>query len=258
MAKRSVLEDALIMMLWAADTMSRPTFYRMTESFESWEYRNGLRRELACLEARNLLARRTHGEEMVCTLTDLGRLEALGGKDMVARWNRSWDGIWRQILFDLPSSRKAVRIRLWRWLKENGFGYLQNSVWIHPDPVYEVAEALQEFRDDVETFVVMEARCVTGYSNESVVNGAWDFEEINKRYKAHMEAATLSNRELENLRKSPESLGRWLRNERAAWSYALMSDPLLPRALLPKEYLGEVAWSARLQSYRQLGKTLRW
>ena len=48
-------------------------------------------------------------------------------------WNRTWDGKWRLILFDVPLGRDTQRNRLRRYLRNKGFGYLQNSVWITPD-----------------------------------------------------------------------------------------------------------------------------
>jgi phenylacetic acid degradation operon negative regulatory protein len=206
------------------------------------------------MQQRHLLVRERRGEQWVCRLTDMGRLAALGGRDAPARWARRWDGRWRQLLFDLPVGNKSARLRLWRWLRDNGFGYLQQSVWIHPDPVAEVTEALRGFRDDVESLILMEATCCAGYSNEAVVNGAWDFAEINNRYAAHHAIVGLSVRAEERLAGSPESLGDWLRRERLAWRHALDMDPLLPRDLWPKGYAGERAWQTRLQTFQSLSK----
>jgi hypothetical protein len=50
-------EEFLYLMLWSADQLARPTFRNLTYSFETWAYRNGLFRELARLEKRQLLER---------------------------------------------------------------------------------------------------------------------------------------------------------------------------------------------------------
>ncbi|MBM3889344.1 MAG: hypothetical protein FJ388_09485 [Verrucomicrobia bacterium] len=246
MSVRSVMEDVLVTMLWAGDQLSRPTLGKLLEPFEVWEHRHGLQRQLGRMEERKLVMREQRGNQIVYQLTSLGRLEALGGKDVRQRWDRPWDGRWRQVLFDLPVTRKRVRIRLWRWLRENGFGYLQQSLWIQPDPVTELTEALRDFRDDVETFILMEATCCAGYSNARVVEGAWDFAEINKRHEAVLATASVTAHSLDQMKKSPERLGAWLRAERMAWEHALAVDPLLPRVLWPKGYRGEQAWLARL------------
>ncbi|MBM4049331.1 MAG: hypothetical protein FJ279_29905, partial [Planctomycetes bacterium] len=226
--------------------------HKLTESFESWQRRSGLIRQLQRMEQRKLVVREQQAEELTFRLTSLGRLEALGGKDVQARWERPWDGRWRQVLFDLPVTHRGVRVRLWRWLRQNGFGYLQQSVWIHPDPVEEVVGALREFRDDVESFILMEATCCGDYSDMAVVKGAWDFDEINHRYEAHMAKTKLTAGDCKRLTVSPAALSAWLQTERIAWQHALSIDPLLPRRLWPMGYRGEQAWHARLHAFRAL------
>jgi DNA-binding transcriptional regulator PaaX len=137
-------------------------------------------------------------------------------------------------------------------LRANGFGYLQNSVWIRPDPVNELAGALAEWRDDVESFVLMEAACCPGYSDAALVAGAWDFDEINRRLRAYIQTATLTAQDLSRLRERPSALPGWMTQERLAWRHAMELDPLLPRALWPPGYEGGRAWNAKLKWSRQL------
>jgi phenylacetic acid degradation operon negative regulatory protein len=208
------------------------------------------------MEERKLLAREKRGAELVFRLTDLGRLRALGGRNPPKQWARPWDGLWRQVLFDLPIGRQTVRARLWRWLRDNGFGYLQQSLWVHPHPVKELLEALEDFRDDVETFILMEARCCVGYSDEAIVEGAWDFEEINRRYEGYQSTVRLDATVVRQLVDSPNKFAGWLRSERIAWRHALAVDPLLPRSLWPKNYRGEAAWESRRRSFELLSGCL--
>jgi DNA-binding transcriptional regulator PaaX len=122
--------------------------------------------------------------------------------------------------------------------------------------VREVSQALDAFRDDVESFILMEATCCPGYTNPAVVNGAWDFAQINKRYESVLATVSLSAREMDRLKASPERLGRWLSSVRTTWEHALALDPLLPRELWPKGYLGEEAWKARWRSCRALAERM--
>jgi len=256
MSAKSVLEDWLLAVLWGADQLTMPSGRFLNEPFETWARRHGLHRRLAQMERRELVRREKRAGQLIYALTQPGRLAALGGKDAPPRWNRPWDGQWRQLLFDLPQHHQKVRMRLWRWLRENGFGYLQQSVWISPDPLDEISDALDDFRDDVESLIVMEARCCRGYTNEAVVCGAWDFEEINRRHEGYLATAMLSAAERKRLATSPAELGAWLRSERIAWRHAMAIDPLLPRALWPKSYRGEAAWQARAHLYRELAAKL--
>ena len=236
-------EDVLLLLVFGLEQMTSRSLPRLTESYEAWEYRNRLRYHFRRLEAQQLIKREEGAEGMVYRLTDVGQLAVAGGRHPEQCWNRPWDGRWRMVLFDLPAQQHKVRQRLWRWLRANHFGYLQNSVWIHPDPVPEVVAALGSFRDDVESFTVMEATCVAGAPDSSVVNGAWDFDELNQRYHAYLGAV-----------KQPQGRTRgtrhaWLQQERLAWWHAVSLDPLLPRPLWPKGYLGGKAWQTRRQFF---------
>lgn len=249
MSQKIASDELLNLLFWSAEKLMMPTFRNLTESYEGWEYRNFLRHELRSLQRRNLLSKEDRAEGIVYRVTELGRLTAMGGRDPNDLWNRRWDGYWRMLLFDLPARRKQLRQRLWRWLRENHFGYLQNSVWITPDPVTEVLEAIQEFRNDVESFTVMESRCCGGRSDESIVEGAWDFEAIHDRYRDYLalpKPPTVAGAELTE----------WLHRERVAWMRAVELDPFLPRALLPKDYPGAKAWEVRCRTMRNVGKRL--
>src|SRR5439155_96484 len=49
-------EEFLNLLLWSADMLARPTFRNLTDSYESWAYRNGLMRQVATLqEQRHIL-----------------------------------------------------------------------------------------------------------------------------------------------------------------------------------------------------------
>lgn len=178
----------------------------------------------------------------------------LGGRDPETHWKRKWDGYWRMFIFDLPAKRVALRRRLLRWLRNRGFGFLQNSVWIHTDPVSDVTEALKDFREDVESFTIMESRCAFGFSNAAIVQGAWYFDEIEKRQHGYL---SVIDRCLVTLRRdevTPPEAFRLVREERDAWEHAMELDPLLPQTLLPRNYLGCQAWEKRKQFLHRLAK----
>ena len=127
-------EELLYFLMWNCDMLARPTFRNLTESFEAWAYRNGLNRQVAQLKRRHLLEAQAGVEggpavdARALRLTEAGRVHALGGRDPEAQWRRAWDGRWRMVLFDLPNARVAARNRLRRYLRLQGFGFLQNSV----------------------------------------------------------------------------------------------------------------------------------
>jgi len=251
-------EEFLNLLLWSADRFMRPTFRNLTDSFESWTYRNGLLRQTSILEQQKMLERdHAAPDDRVYRLTWQGRLHALGGRDPQARWAREWDGRWRLVLFDVPMAQNSHRTRLRRYLRDKSFGYLQNSVWITPDPLEEERRILGGGKINVESFLLLEARPCAGESDAEIVAGAWDFERINRRYARHLKI--LGERPRETLRNETAamSLLRWAAAEREAWLDAVTCDPLLPERILPSDYLGQWAWRRRVEVLRDAGRQLR-
>lgn len=255
---RPKTEEFLNLLLWSADMLSRPTFRNLTDSYESWAYRNGLMREAAFLERNQLVERDPSApDDRLYRLTWRGRLHALGGRDPQARWSRDWDGRWRLVLFDIPTAQNSHRTRLRRYLRDKAFGYLQNSVWITPDPLEEERKILGGAKINVESLLLLEARPCAGESDAEIVAGAWDFEAINRRYARHLKV--LDERPGGALGNEPtaKALLRWADAERAAWLDAVMNDPLLPARVLPADYLGQQAWRRRVEVLRDAGRQLR-
>ncbi|MCI0537251.1 MAG: hypothetical protein L0Z50_18710 [Verrucomicrobiales bacterium] len=255
MNPKTTTEQFLYLMLWGAETLARPTFHKLTEGFEGWAYRKGLLRQLQRLECRELIEHKPGSTvERIYRLTEIGRLAALGGCDPEARWNRSWDGRWRIVVFDLPEKHNTSRVRLRRHLKGRGFGYLQKSLWITPDPLGDEVRQLSAHGENVESFLTLEARPCSGESDASIVAGAWDFTRIHRLHQDCLrllkDAPKRKAGELKDIAKAQQ----WARHERAAWQAVLRADPFLPSKLLPGGYLGKEVWQMRNAALRQAGR----
>jgi phenylacetic acid degradation operon negative regulatory protein len=251
-------EQFLYMLLWTAEALSRPGWRNLDESFESWAYRRGLQRQLRRLEQQQFLETQAERPgDRVHRLSEAGRLLALGGRDPVACWNRRWDGRWHLVLFDVPERRRVTRNKLRHYLRSRGFGYLQNSVWITPDPIHEERALLEDGPVNVESLLMLEARPCAGETDAEIVAGAWDFHEINQRYAAHGEIlARRPRRKLES-QATAATFHRWLQLEHETWHHAMGCDPLLPQVLLPPDYAGQKAWAERLNAMAKAGEQMR-
>jgi len=250
-------EEFLNLLLWSAEMLARPTFRNLTDSYESWAYRNGLLRQLATLERQQLLERDASAtDDRLYRLTPSGRLHVLGGRDPEERWARFWDGKWRLVLFDVPSGQNAQRERLRRYLRDSGFGYLQNSVWLTPDPLDQERQILGAGKINVESLILLEARPCAGESDAEIVGGAWDFPRINRRYARCLK--TLKERPGDAIRNeaAAKALLRWAAAEREAWRNAVTIDPLLPGRILPSDYLGQQAWRLRVEVLREASRQI--
>jgi phenylacetic acid degradation operon negative regulatory protein len=251
-------EEFLNFLLWSAEMLARPTFRNLTDSYESWAYRNNLLRQVATLETQQLVERDPAAlDDRTYRLTWQGRLHAMGGRDPQARWAREWDGRWRLVLFDVPTTQNSQRAQLRRYLHDKGFGYLQNSVWITPDSLEEERRVLVGGKINVESLILLEARPCAGESDSEIVAGAWDFERINHRYARHLKilgerpGGALGNEA------AAKALWCWAAAEREAWLDAVTHDPLLPERILPPGYLGQRASCQRIKVLREAGRQLR-
>lgn len=239
-------EELLYFLLWSVEGLVQPSFRRLDESFESWAYRNGLMRRLSALEKKRLVERADPADARICRLTEAGRLHAIGGRDPVQSWARPWDGKWRLVLFDVPLGQEGERSRLRRYLHGRHFGFLQNSVWITPDPLEPETTLLRGSKVDVEALILLEARPCAGESDNEIAAGAWDFARIDRGYERYLRM--LAERPGGKVATSQQAarLRKWATSERIAWLSAVGLDPLLPARLLPRGYRGREAWQKRV------------
>lgn len=241
-------EELLYHMLSTADMLMRPTWCNVNEAFESWAWRNGLGRRLAELERLKLVERRSSdGVSRIVRLTEIGMRVALGGRNPSTQWDRTWDGQWRLVFFDLPIDRAGLRQRLLRVLRRHHFGCLQGSVWVTPNPIVEVRASLGETSAKPESFLVIEGRPAAGESDHEIVTGAWNFSVINRCYEQYLRFID-----------RPPVGGRatnWWRRENAAWKTAAAIDPFLPSVLLPRGYVGRDALQARKHLLAQFSRS---
>src|SRR5438093_11879427 len=132
MSQFSNSEDWLTLLLYGLDILLAPRPHKILQSFEWWDYQKRLKPQLRSLERAKLLQQRGTGKDRTFHLTAHGQLRACGGVDPVQRWQVPWDGKWRILIFDLPVQSASLRVKLWRWLRSERFGFLQQSVWISP------------------------------------------------------------------------------------------------------------------------------
>lgn len=245
-------ELLLYRLSWAADMMMRPTWRNLDSSFESWAYGNGLLRQIQRLEAQSYLETKRNPEtgNRLVRLTEKGMDACRLGVDPEARWNREWDGKWRMVIFDVPEVDRRIRARMRRRLATEGFGWLQQSVWIAPSPFGIMLDELRGEVVDGNSLTLMEGTPAGGETPEDLVRGAWDFAAINQAWNAltaHLELAADPA-----IMREREHLPQWMARERELVRSCLRIDPLLPAMLLPADYLGRTVWTRRKEVIAKL------
>lgn len=254
----SQTKELLNILLWSAENLANPTFRNLTESYESWAYRNGFDRCVSALEKQRSIERHPDAEnKAIYRLTPKGRLQALAGRDPRLQWNRKWDGKWRLAIFDVPVSQNSRRKSLRRVLHRLNFGCLQDSVWVSPDRLNALSESLSGEKASVKSFILLDARPADDATNDEIVAAAWNFAEINRRYEHVLQVLNERPQAPLGSEASANALQVWARAERAAWEAAVTIDPLLPAKLLPKIYLGQKAWNRRVAVLKNAGKQLQ-
>ncbi len=88
----------------------------------------------------------------------------LGEEDL---WNlavekpKKWDGVWRIVLFDIPTKRENGRRALRLLLKNLGCFQYQKSVFIHPYNIYPQLEEIMKFYKLASYVDVIETKMIT-------------------------------------------------------------------------------------------------
>ena len=249
-------ELLLYQLAWTLDRMMCPTWRNLDSSFESWAYGNGLLKQIRRLEAQAFIEskRDEKSGKRVIRLTEKGLAAGRAGSDPEQRWHRSWDGQWRVILFDLPEGQRELRRKLRNQLQASGFGCMQRSAWISPDPLDDRVMELRSLAVNAANLVLLNATPCGGESSDDLVRATWDFVRINEAWKnldAHLDAAPNDPEAF-----SQETIVRWVTKERNLLLRCFRIDPFLPKELLPAKYMGIRIWNKRRRLLHKLAKNL--
>jgi phenylacetic acid degradation operon negative regulatory protein len=253
---RLLCEEILDLFLWSMDQLSRPTLHNMLAGYEEYAHRPGNIQRLRRLEKLRYLERVGNtGKELVYRITAAG-VQRTRVTDPWANWNDAWDGQWRVVVFDVPETRRKERQILWRALRARKLGLLQRSVWIWPHSLQSILEEMIEAAGVPECFCGFTVRDLFLCSHAEVVASAWDWEAIERVHQTYLRHPVLTGRALAEA-KDLAQLTALARNELRSYAYALTLDPLLPRALWPKQYRGADVQRQHDRFRRQLADQFR-
>lgn len=153
-------------------------------------------------------------------------------------WNTRWDGVWRLLVYDIPETDKGFRNSLVHLLRRLKMGCLQRSVWITPRdirPEYDDLTRTAQLQFDSYLF---EARTVLGRKSTEVVRDAWDMRRLRTRHQWFTQTCEDVVTRIRKGDMARAEIGRAAAEEALAYRELIDADPLLPRSLLPSDYLG--------------------
>jgi phenylacetic acid degradation operon negative regulatory protein len=145
---------------------------------------DAVRSTLTRMAGRGLLERHRRGRKVYFGLSNRATEVLADGARRVWQTgavNRDWDGTWTLVAFSLPDSRRDERHDLRSQLIWNGFGLLQNGLWIAPGP--KDAAAIAEGLGLVDNVTVFTARHAKPTESADLVRRAFDVAAIADRYR---------------------------------------------------------------------------
>jgi len=163
-------------------------------------------------------------------LTSLGKKEIIRDFPIFPFQKKKWYKKWRLVIFDVPEKRRKARDALRVKLIELGFGKWQKSVYISP---HDFAKDLKEFLKTwglLGKAFVLEANVFSISEAKVLAEKIWSLSKINKKYQK-----ILDQWEKEN-KKNEEKIRKRIKS---CYFGILAFDPLLPRELLPNDWVGE-------------------
>jgi phenylacetic acid degradation operon negative regulatory protein len=145
-----------------------------------------------------------------------------------------WDGMWTMVAFTVPEDQRRLRPMLRGRLQSLGFAPLYDGLWVSPHaPDKELDVALKVAPP--RSCTVIRAAELPQADRLSVAS-AWNLDELGESYAEFIRTFRPLLRRLENGRISPTEalVGRTRATYR--WFVFAVTDPDLPRALLPRHW----------------------
>ncbi|MFF4352841.1 PaaX family transcriptional regulator C-terminal domain-containing protein [Streptomyces sp. NPDC001530] len=202
---------------------------------------DAVRSTLTRMVKRGLLERHRRGRKTYFGLTPRAADVLQDGHDRI--WhtgavNRDWDGTWTLVGFSLPEAWRSERHDLRSRLVWNGFGPLQNGLWVAPGTV-DVPEVVSGLGLDSYLRVFQGATAVAPTDARTVLHTAFDVESIAKGYEAFLTRWS-------NGAQGPGGPGAQVPSEAGAlvrqlllhtdWLEQVRQDPHLPAEHLPADW----------------------
>jgi phenylacetic acid degradation operon negative regulatory protein len=172
---------------------------------------------------------------------------------------RRWDGGWQILVLPEAAERGELAKDL-GWL---GFGRLAAGIMLHPSPdPQSLASVIRDAPVAERPLAIAGKTELAGPPAllQALVARAWDLAALAEAYRAFLAGFAELSRALER-GYTPEPLAALLARVMLIHDYrrVLLRDPMLPRELLPRDWLGREAYDAARSLYRALAKPAeRW
>lgn len=193
-----------------------------------------------------------NGRSSVYTPTAAGwRLLEEGMERITERSQEVWHSRWHMVIFSVPESQRAARVRIRKRLAWLGFGPLAPSTWLSPhDRLAEVRALFAE--EPTASFDVMLAMSTDPAEDRLRAARCWDLDGLARDYRAYIKRWEAKLRPARAGRTSPRDA--LIRRVQVVHEYRLFlfRDPDLPVQLLPPDWPGHRAQELMLEALELL------
>ncbi len=203
-----------------------------------------------------LIERQRDGSLPSLQLTEQGRSKLPAYHHPEKLWNTKWNGIWYVLIFDVPEKERAYRDTLRRILKRLRMGCLQKSVWVTPRDIRPEYDDLEQAANIHAVSYLLESRTVLHRETAEIVDASWDFDGLQRLHERYLTVFNENLKLMKNTSPGEASLLNLLYSEAEAYVQCMRTDPLLPNALLPKEYLGKQVYKLHQQFRKSIATAL--
>ncbi|GAA4730781.1 PaaX family transcriptional regulator [Phytohabitans rumicis] len=197
------------------------------------------RQAIARTAADGWIVSERDGRRVRWVLTPVGRRLLTEGTERIYTHGASrqvWDGRWLIVMATVPETQRKLRHKLQTQLAWAGFGNPTAGMWVspHPEREAEVKQIMHDLGLDATALSFTGPFAGVG-SERSLVQRAWDLDDVEAHYEAFMD-------EFSGVRPEPGD-ATLLAQVRLVheWRRFPFLDPLLPDELLPPRWLGQRA-----------------
>ncbi|MCD6539117.1 MAG: CRISPR-associated endonuclease Cas2 [Candidatus Omnitrophica bacterium] len=98
------------------------------------------------------------------------------------KYNQGWDKKWRILIYDIPEKYKIKREYLRKFLKNLGFGKVQNSCWVSPYDYSREVSLFSQEQKILNYICIYEGKFFAGKKIDLLVEDIWSLNELFNEY----------------------------------------------------------------------------
>ncbi len=238
----TILGDAIVP---RGGTITLASLIRLAHPFGVTE--RLVRTSVGRLAKEGWLDSRRAGRQSEYVLSDHGRHRfAAATRRIYGEGPQTWDEHWTMLV--LPQrARDAVRQQM-RWL---GFGQVEPGLMAHPNIGLEDARRQLAEIGVADGGVLMRARSEGPEADRRLATAGWDLDELARSYKRFV-TAFAPVKALVDVQADIDPRSAFVIRTLLVHQYRKihLRDPLLPRALLPRDWIGDAAYGLCQELYR--------